>query len=407
MNKLIFVTSKYPFNSCETFIENEISYLAKSFDKVYIYATEANKKEPCRKVPENVVVFPANPKKIAKKDYLPELFKKENLSEILKNCLSGNVFGKVSACCHFSACVSASLKRMPEFIKMCDLKSDDKICVYSYWLSTVGMCAVYINEAVKKSGYSTKFVARCHRFDIYAERNYCDYLPFQEKMVSKFEFIYPCSDHGTKYLKNIFPSYSSKIITKYLGINDRFLKKFPEKNNELKVVSCSNVAPVKRVNLIIEALSKIENKKIHWTHIGSGVDIREIKAFAESKLKDNITFTFLGRIPNIEIYNFFNNENTNLFINVSSSEGLPVSIMEATSFGIPIIATDVGGSGEIVIDNYNGFLLEENFNIDDLTRKIIDFYDMPEDKYSEFCHNSRLLFERNFMADNNYNNFFK
>ena len=37
-----------------------------------------------------------------------------------------------------------------------------------------------------------------------------------------------------------------------------------------------------------------------------------------------------------------------LFINTSSSEGVPVSIMEALSVGIPIIATDVGGTKEIV-----------------------------------------------------------
>ena len=39
-----------------------------------------------------------------------------------------------------------------------------------------------------------------------------------------------------------------------------------------------------------------------------------------------------------------------LFVNMSLSEGIPVSIMEAISFGIPIIATNVGGNAEIVND---------------------------------------------------------
>ena len=45
------------------------------------------------------------------------------------------------------------------------------------------------------------------------------------------------------------------------------------------------------------------------------------------------------------------------FINLSDSEGIPVSIMEAMSVGIPIIARDVGGNREIVTNN-NGCLLE-------------------------------------------------
>ncbi|MFR4320263.1 MAG: glycosyltransferase [Blautia massiliensis (ex Durand et al. 2017)] len=44
-------------------------------------------------------------------------------------------------------------------------------------------------------------------------------------------------------------------------------------------------------------------------------------------------------------------------MNVSSSEGIPVSIMEATSFGIPGIATDAGGTKEIIRDKENGVLL--------------------------------------------------
>ena len=48
-----------------------------------------------------------------------------------------------------------------------------------------------------------------------------------------------------------------------------------------------------------------------------------------------------------------------MFINLSSSEGIPVSIMEAQSFGIPVIATNVGGSGEIVVSE-TGVLVDEN-----------------------------------------------
>ena len=48
-----------------------------------------------------------------------------------------------------------------------------------------------------------------------------------------------------------------------------------------------------------------------------------------------------------------------MFVNVSESEGIPVSIMEALAAGVPVLATDVGGTSELVGEN-NGILLPPN-----------------------------------------------
>ena len=56
-------------------------------------------------------------------------------------------------------------------------------------------------------------------------------------------------------------------------------------------------------------------------------------------------------------------------INVSESEGLPFSMMEAISFGIPVIGTNVGGVKEI-INNDTGILLEKDFEIKSLSSLI-------------------------------------
>ncbi len=50
-----------------------------------------------------------------------------------------------------------------------------------------------------------------------------------------------------------------------------------------------------------------------------------------------------GGISNAEVFQFYRDNKVDLFVNASTSEGLPVSIMEAISFGIPSIATNVGG----------------------------------------------------------------
>ncbi|MCQ2450664.1 MAG: glycosyltransferase [Clostridia bacterium] len=407
MKKLIFITSKYPFGLGETFIENEIPISAKTFDKIYVFATEADKGDGIRPVPKNVTVFAANRGEISKKNYIPQLFKCENIKEIFKNCIGDGMFSKVSAVCYFSACVKQSLKNADEFIKLCDIKSDDTVTVYSYWLSTIGMCSIKINEKIEKLKIKTKLVSRCHRYDIYSERASLGYLPFQKYMISHFEKIYPCSNNGSKYLKSKYPKYADRISTSYLAVTDNFLCSLPKKEDIFNIVSCSNVIPVKRVDLIIKALSRITDKKICWTHFGDGELLKDVKVEAENILPENISVSFKGRIPNSEIYEYYNKNNVNLFINVSSSEGLPVSIMEAISFGIPVIATDVGGTNEIVIDGKNGYLLDENFDTLKSAEVINDFIAMPEENYKGYCKNSRKIFEEMFYADKNYSEFCK
>ena len=96
-----------------------------------------------------------------------------------------------------------------------------------------------------------------------------------------------------------------------------------------------------------------------------------------------------------------------MFINCSESEGIPVSIMEALSFGIPVIATNVGGTSEVVIDGYNGFLLDKDFLEIDLKQMIVDFLNSSEDFILEKRTNARIFWENNYDAEKNYTEFYK
>lgn len=402
MKKLIFVTSKYPYGSGETFIENEIEYLSKSSDKIFIYPTEAHSSDEKRCVPENVTVFAANAAPVSKKDYIPCLFMPSAIKKIFVNCFGKNAFAKISACCYFLANVKKQTENLDGFLRLCDITADDSVTVYSYWLSTIGMCAIKIRDALQKSAIKTTLVSRCHGFDVYKERSEIAFLPFQEYMIARFERVLPCSKNGEKYLKNLYPRFGKKINVAYLGVKDSFNGNMPKKNKRFNIVSCSNVIPVKRVNLIIESLAGITDKSISWTHFGDGEDFEKIKKLAKEKLPENIKYEFKGRVPNSEIYDYYNENNINLFINVSESEGLPVSIMEAISFGVPVIATDVGGTNEIVSDGENGFLLDKNFEAKELTDLILRFCEMDENEYITLCENARNIFIKNFEAENNF-----
>ena len=83
---------------------------------------------------------------------------------------------------------------------------------------------------------------------------------------------------------------------------------------------------------------------------------------------------------------FWGNE-VRCFINVSSSEGIPVSIMEVMSFGIPVIGTNVGGVSELV-NQENGHLLSANPAAQEIVSVIEKFQQLSnedKEKKSSLC----------------------
>ena len=82
------------------------------------------------------------------------------------------------------------------------------------------------------------------------------------------------------------------------------------------------------------------------------------------------------------------------------------TVMEAMSFGIPCIATDVGGTGEIV-NNDHGVLISKDATDENIAEVIRAIYSVSEDEYLTLRHKSRRFWKDHFDADKNYNDFFE
>ena len=180
--------------------------------------------------------------------------------------------------------------------------------------------------------------------------------------------------------------------------------------NVLSIVSCSFLVEVKQVDKIIRSLKLIATKmseiSFTWTHIGDGVLYDNLILLAKSELSglENIQYDFVGNYENEQVYEFYKNNPVDLFINVSSSEGVPVSIMEAMSCHIPIVAPDVGGVNDMVVDGYNGILLKSHFTVSDIVLAIkkIEFF-----KSSKTRDGAYKIFLERYDAKKNYVEFIK
>ena len=126
----------------------------------------------------------------------------------------------------------------------------------------------------------------------------------------------------------------------------------------------------------------------------------DLKNLAAKKLIKNITYHFYGFTDNDKILNFYHQNQVDLFINVSETEGIPISIMEAFSSGIPAIATNVGGVSELV-NNNNGFLVDKDIKSEELAKIICKFYTLPENQIKELRKSAYEKWKNEFNSENN------
>lgn len=269
----------------------------------------------------------------------------------------------------------------------------EKCIVYSYWNTCYTLAAIYL----KKMNANMKVVTRTHRYDLYNDacinkRQSCK--KYVDKYIDRVLFI---SEYAKKYYLSNF-SYRNddyKYCVIYLGTNTNKLNKAVN-SGTFHLLSCSNIVGVKRIDRIIDALYLIDDIKIDWKHIGSGNDEEKIKNYAKRKLnsKKNIEYSFLGYMEPLKVEKFYQENDIVCFINVSKSEGLPVSIMEALSCGIPIIMPNLESMQEIYNDN--GVLLSREANPSEIKAAIEKIYNLSKSDYIKMKEKSIDLFRKRF-----------
>lgn len=405
---LIMLTNTYPFNGGEYFIENEIDIVSRHFDKIMIFALDADKNAPLtRSIPANasaVITGKYSRKRERAGDLIgavlniPFAGKRDGETDIRKK-LFREYFRKRS---------ERQFKQMLENISTEELKEYDEVIIYSYWLFVPASVAVKLKEHFIKMGVKVKkAVSRAHRYDLYEERNSLKYLPEREYLLKNLDAVFTCSRDGERYLKEKYPAFAEKIFYSPLGTKDHGAVSH-NKTDKFMIVTCSSLNPVKRVWRVADALSLyMGEKEIKWIHIGgSGKKLRKLENYTGNKLSGkNAAFEFKGQMTNDKVNDFYLSNPPDLFLNVSESEGVPVSIMEAASFGIPVLATDCGGTGEVVENSVTGKLIPKDFSDSELISEIKNFMFLKKNDIKRMSEAGRSMWAEKYNAKKNYSDF--
>lgn len=276
----------------------------------------------------------------------------------------------------------------------------EKIVVFSTWYDANAIAAA---KAAKK--FPNIFAASyAHSYEVDFRKNaftavVCD--RFKEKYLNEIYFI----------SKNVMDEYIARNrdilshIDKYKTVHFGSKKKMEgmslcSQDGVFRIVTCSGITPVKRLDVLARALEQYKGSTyIEWTILGDGPDCEKLKSIVGKSIKNNVHVLFKGSLPNDEVHAYYVNNSVDLFINVSSSEGLPVSIMEAMSYGIPALATDVGGNHEIVT-NDTGYLIPSKITPETLCMQITQIVENLE-----LCHKKRKaaydMWNENYRIDRN------
>lgn len=356
--KIVIVTEGFPYWEAENFLKNEISCLNDDFD-IFLLPLVFPKNAQLQTLPENINVL----EPILQRNYfvrflqgifntspiLPFLRDFFNIFRDKKANLKGNFINWLTTMIN-----SRALLASPQ-IK--NLKKEVNTAIYLYWC----------NYPICLFGkFPNRIFPRVHGTE-FAKIN-TNYISMHEYKLSMAE--------NTIYLP--ISDQAADIIFKHTPVNYRInrLGVFSNKRYEgivpdvIRIVSVAYMIPKKRIHLIIDSLKQIKGTKVEWFHFGNGPLFEKLKSQTDD-LGDNINVKLMGFVSNKDILKFYTENYVDLFVNVSEIEGVPVSIMEALSFGIPVFATNVGGTGEIV-SNENGYIAESNYRTEELSNFIIN-----------------------------------
>ena len=375
MRNLILLANFFPYGNGEPYLETEVKYYEQYFDRIYICSLQLRKRDlqsrrelpsdkfevfPVEKAPNYVYLFNSL-RVLGNANLYKELWKlgKEKRMSFQRVV---RLFVYLSRSYYEAGKIKKWFKRKVTFDNL------DCGVLYSYRFEY----QPYVGLLIKQVLPNFKIVARGHGFDLYEERHQEHYIPLREYLLENLDKTIMIAQDGVNYLVEKYPVYKEKVILSRLGTMDQGLAILPQSMDEFRLVSCSTVSPIKRIHLIVEALAQIKNWHFH------------------------------GYVDNQTLMSIYQKKPYHLFLNVSSSEGVPVSIMEAMSFGIPCVATDVGGTKEVIENYKNGILLSSDFKPKELAGWIMLFFKMDEKEYLLYRNNARTGWEEFYNADKNY-----
>jgi len=216
-----------------------------------------------------------------------------------------------------------------------------------------------------------------------------------------------CKAKTTIVLGNIFQKelesmgYRNRILIGTNAADDSFLTGPPKSRSKANVpcgiLFISRIEREKGIYIVLQTAKILETLhagKYEFYIAGTGMDLDNAKSFASDLKLPNVKF--FGYTDGLEKHNLFSKSDM-LFFPTYYPEGLPIVILEALLYGLPVITRPIGGVPDVIENNKHGFVTE---SLDpNIYAGMIEQLCSNSDLYSAISFNNIKLASEHILPD--------
>lgn len=219
------------------------------------------------------------------------------------------------------------------------------------------------------------------------------YLLMARYTLNKADVIVSVSDVMTQKILKFFPHLKNKILTQQYGIDTKFLDTFQTKEKEFFLTTNRHWLENSNYPTLLEALEKFHTKpmKIIGAYENEYCD-KLLERFSSLKKHSTGVVTFEENISFVA--------KSKIFISFTSSDGIPLSLLEAMYLGAIPIVSDIEPNKELIKDGINGFIAP--INVDSLLQKIKEVNSLDEMQIKSIQDFNKKLILEKFDFEKNF-----
>jgi glycosyltransferase involved in cell wall biosynthesis len=193
------------------------------------------------------------------------------------------------------------------------------------------------------------------------------------RLVAQFDLILPMGTRARSYLRRQGTACPIEVMSGGVDAG-RYAAHDELAGREFDLIFVGRLVRVKRVDVLLDAAARVarERPRLRVAIVGDGPLREELeRQAAELGLAHNVTF--FGRRDDVaELFG-----RVRIFVLPSDSEGLALSVMEASMAGLPCVVSDVGDLADLVVDGRNGWRVPRR-DPEALAGRLLDLLADPE-----------------------------
>ncbi|SEP29719.1 Glycosyltransferase involved in cell wall bisynthesis [Halogranum amylolyticum] len=271
------------------------------------------------------------------------------------------------------------------------VKTEDIEIIHSHWLVPNGLIGATVSTLC-----DCKHVMTLHAGGVFGLQRLPCATPISTYIHSKTDVVMPVSTHVWGEYKSMLDPSTPPSTNKYrIQPMGAHLSNYEidtsdessEKNKGSQPITClyvGRIAEKKGIKYLIDAIDKIEVQAsaFQTVIVGTGTLEDEIRDYAkEVGVNDLVEFT--GWVSEEELKDWYISSDFVVLPSIEAesgdTEGMPTVITEAFASQNPVIASDVGGVSDVVVDGENGYLVKQK-SATEIAAKISELLEEPEQR---------------------------